>query len=340
MGLRALVGVPNREAAVWGLIVGFPIDVSGRRTYWHRETSWAVRAAEAQLAAAINEARARAREAYIEVATADAMVRATGARVETAREVLSRVRARFEAQAATALDVALSERELGEAEADHAAARRDREEAAGRLRELLNLPPTAPVVVEPIRAPTLPEGLTRESAIARALRHRREPAALAASAMRLRLSSDRLRAQALDPLFVAGEFEWQGYQQSSFGASVQWSLPLFQLAQGERAVALAEAAVTDVQRTLSSQQIARETATAWDVLVLRLEELSALEQRAVPALERALALTEEMFDAGAVDYFRVLLARHELATMRIRQLQVAREAWRARVALDRAMGGP
>jgi outer membrane protein TolC len=339
LGVRAMVGVPDREAATYGLVLGVPLDLSGARGHYRRETSWAARAAEAELDAAVNDARGRAREAHIEIATADAMVAVTRARVETAREIVARSQARARAQASTALDVALTDRELGEAEANLAAALREREQAAGRLRELLDLPAGTSVAVEPVGAPALPADLSREGAIARATERRREAAAYAARAMQLRLSGDRLRAQSIAPLYVAGEVEWQGYSQASVGASVQWSLPMFQFAQGERAVALAEAAGADTQQRLARHGAAREAGTLWDQLERSLEELRAIETHALPALERSLALTEDLFEAGAVDSFRVLLIRQDLAAMRIRQLTAVREAWRTRVALDRAIGG-
>lgn len=339
VGIRAMVGVPDREAATYAVAVGVPIDVSGRQGLWRREARWAVREAEARLEVALNDARAHAREAYVDVALADALFRINTERLEAARELLERVRSRAISGVATALDVALSERELAEAEADLSAARRTRFEAAARLREALDLAPDLPVYVLPLPEPTLPAGLTREAAVARAIERRREHIAIGAEVHRYRISADRLRAEAIAPLLVAGEYEMQGYVQGSVGASAQWALPLIQTAQGERAVALGQASARDTDRALRARRSAREAGAAWDRLSTALAELRALRERALPALERALALSEQLLGAGAVDYFRVLYARRELAQARARAIEVAREAWHARVALDHAIGG-
>jgi cobalt-zinc-cadmium efflux system outer membrane protein len=139
---------------------------------------------------------------------------------------------------------------------------------------------------------------------------------------------------------VAGELEWQGYNQTSVGASVQWSLPVAQSAQGDRAVARAQAAAADVERDLAGRAAAREAATAWAALGHALDELSTLDERVLPTQARTLALTEALFQAGAVDLFRVLLARQERVAAQLRRLEALRAAWQARIELDRATAEP
>ena len=340
IGVRTMFGVPDQSAATYSVLLGIPIDISGQRGYWRTEAGFAVQQAEASLQAAVNDARAAGRLALIDLASAEANVVIATEQVSTARELLERMTVRVQAQASTALDVALSERELGEAEADLAAARRDRELAAGRFRAALDLDPGEAVMVAALSQCSLPNGVGRDQVVARALARRREAVVFAASASRLRASTRRLRAGAISPLMFNGEFEAQGNSntQWNFGTSFQWALPIMQLAQGERAVASGEAFAADTQRTTTERGIGREAAVAWNTLVQHIEEVTALSSRALPAAQRTLQLTDRLFESGSVDYFRVLQARRAFFSIRFRVLAAERDAWRARANLDRALG--
>jgi cobalt-zinc-cadmium efflux system outer membrane protein len=335
VGLRAMVGVPDVPAATWALVVGVPFDVGGARGRRREEAGLGVREAEALVEVAQNEARHRARVAWVDLGIAEEALRIAAARVETAAEVLRRVQARAGAQAATALDVALAERESATAYAERAVAARDRETASGRLRDALDLGPSEAIAAPPPPPPELPGG-TASAAVARSAGALAEPRAFAYAASRLRASASRLRAEAVSPLLLSGEVEWQGYTQSSVGVSAQWALPVARTAQGERAEALAGARTAALEGELRARALGREAAAAFEALRYASEELRALDADAVPAAERALALTESLSESGAVEFFRVLSARQELATARNRRLQALREAWRARLDLDRA----
>lgn len=341
VGVRAMLGVPNAgEVSSYNVTLGVPIDVSGQRPLFGREARWAVREAEARLDAAVNDARGAALAGYVELAATDTVIRVTAERAEGAREVLARARAAVERGAATELAVALAERELAEASADVEAARRARDEAAGRFREALDLTSADPARVAPLGAPAPVPGLTRAAAVRLAVARRREVAAGHAAAQRLHVSADRLRAQAVGPLWVTPETALANTQtaQTTAGVSLQWAIPLLQTAQGERAVARAQGTAFRAEALRAARRADREAGTAWDVLEGRLRELAALEREAIPALERTLRATERRVDSGEADLFRALYARRELALMRVRAASVAREAWRTRVALERAVG--
>lgn len=335
VSLRAMVGVPDTPAATWGLFVGLPFDVSGARARRRDEAAWGEREAEARVDAAVNEARHRARVAWVGLSLAEAAVSVAEARRATSEEMLARVHARADAHASTALDLALAERDAAEADTELHAARRVREDARARFRDALDLDPTEPLAVPPLGPPALPaESLAVSLEAARA--NRAEPRALAAAASRLRTASRRLRAESVAPVVVAAEYEWQGYVQSSVGASAQWALPVARTAQGERAEALAAANSADVERELATRGVARETVAAWSALRHAVDEVSALDARVIPAAERTVSLTEALASSGAVEFFRVLSARQQLATARVRRVDALREAWRARLELDRA----
>jgi cobalt-zinc-cadmium efflux system outer membrane protein len=340
VGLRAMVGLPDSTAATYAVYLGFPFDVGGSRGRWRREAEFAIAEAQAELDAVRIDARADARLAYAEAAVAAERVRVTSARLETARELLARTEARYRASAANELDRTLADREVAIAEAELAGARRDRDAAFARFRSAVDLGPNDPVEFVAVDAPLFEPGLTREAAIQRAIAQRPEPRALAATRRRWLSAGDRLRAEAIAPLVVAAEAEYQSYQYLSFGVSMNWSLPILHTAQGPRANARAEAAMAEVRRTTTIRDLGRQAAAAWDALRGALDEYHALHDHAVPALERTLALTETLLEAGNADWFRVLLARQELASARLRALDALRAAWNARVSLDRITARP
>lgn len=335
VSLRAMVGVPDLPAATYALTVGVPFDVSGARSRRREEVVWGEREAEAQLESAVNDARHRARLAWVELGVANEAVRVTRERADTARALLAQSRARIEAQAITALDLALTQREAAIAEAEHEVAARHRARSLERFRDALDLGPDEPVEVTALSPPAMPP-LARADALAAARAARAEPRRWAAAAARQRASADRLRAESIAPLLINGEVEWQGYSQSSVGVSAQWALPVARVAQGERAEALASAGTSRVEGELAGRAVAREVAGAYAALEHSLAELVALTERAIPAAEEAVSLTEALRERGAAELFRVLAAQQELAAARGRRLEALREAWRARLDLDRA----
>ena len=83
--------------------------------------------------------------------------------------------------------------------------------------------------------------------------------------------------------------------------------------------------------------LGREAAAATEAVGRAMEELRVMDERVIPAATRAVALTEALSESGAIEFFRVLAARQELAVAQSRRLEALREAWRARLDLDRAI---
>ncbi len=341
LGARAIFGIPNAgEVSSYNLTFAVPIDVSGQRPLFARESEWAAREADARFAVATNDARERARASYVELACEDSIIVVAEGRLLGAREVLARAHTALEHGAATAVDLALAEREVAEATADLHEARRERDEAAGRFREAIDLTSTDPSRVAPLGPPGFPVGITREAAVRLAVEFRREATAGMAASRRLMVAVDRFRAQYVAPLWVQPELAVSSnqYLQASGGVTVQWALPVMHTGQGERAVALAQSHASRADSVRAARRADREAGTAWDVLAERLAELHTLQAEAIPALERTLEATERQSQLGATDFFRVLYARRELSLMRVRAATATREAWRARIALERAIG--
>lgn len=337
--VRAMIGQPDAAAATYSALVGVPFDLSRRQPILGREAELIVDRAEADLLAATNDARADASAAYVEVAIATQLVAVAVARADAQRGTVERVRSQLAASASTAYDLAMAERELGEAEAAVAGARASLEGGYGLLRQALDLEPGARPGVRTLEVPT-PSAMSVEQAIDRAIRERREPLALRAGAARYRMSEGRYRAEAIDPFFVGVEFEAQGNTQTqrTVGATATFAIPGIFTNQGERAIARSMASATDVEADVVERTIAREASVSHALLGSRIEQLQVLDASAIPAAERAVDLTEARLAVGSVDLFQLLTNRRGLYALLAFRLEVLREAWLARIALDRAMG--
>jgi outer membrane protein, heavy metal efflux system len=340
VSVRALIGRPDDSAATYGLMLGLPFDVGGKRRAFRNEARFVSAEAQAELAVAQNDTRAEVRLAYADVMLAQTARQVTADSVATARELFERVGARVQANAATALDLALAESQYAEAQANLARTESMLVQAQNRFRQVLDLPPTEPLELAPLPALTRPDGLSLEQAVLRALAERKEGAALLSRTERLRAADRRLRAQAIGPLTAAFESEAQGNTNTrhSVGASVGFELPFVFTNQGERAVARGEANQAVTERELVEHTIAREVATALARLDAALSELQALDEHALPAAERTLAMVQTLLDSGAVDYFRLLTARANAFGLRSRRVEALREVWTSRIALSRATG--
>ncbi|MFO0559126.1 MAG: TolC family protein [Polyangiales bacterium] len=338
VSLRLMVGLPDVPAATIGVLAGLPIDLSDRVGAASREARWTVREAHHGLDVAVLDARFRALDAWACLSLAQERVEVTESLARNAQTLADRLAARERERAATELELSLALRDLAVTEADVADARRARAECEARFRDALGLSPTESVRAASAAAITVPD-LTREQIAQRAAEQRPERRWLEAGASRAVAQAQRARASAVDPLVVAAEFEWQGYQQSSFGLSFNSTLPLVRRAQGEVSVSIAESVALRARAELARDSAAREAVGAYDALVQRVRALDALTQRAIPAAEAAVRATELLFDQGAVDTFRVLTARRELSTLRLRLVDARLEALRARFTLERAVGG-
>lgn len=250
------------------------------------------------------------------------------------------VQARFIAGAVTAIDLAMAEAQLVEAEAQRIEDGRRLVQAESEFRRVLDLQPDEPTALTTLGPPALPEGFSKELAIQKAIAQRREAAAWTSAGERWRKADRRLRAEAVGPLHLGFEVERQGNRapNSSVGASMGAELPIVRNNQGERAIARKEARAADVERELVEHAIAREVVSSYQLLAAALAEVAMLEARALPAAERTLSMVKTLLESGAVDYFRLLSARSNAFALRTRRVDALREAWLHRVALARAMG--
>ncbi|MDW8245986.1 MAG: TolC family protein [Sandaracinaceae bacterium] len=340
LSLRAMLGVPDDRAAIYGIFLGIPIDFSGRQGLREREAEEMVAAADARLEAARNDAKAAALVAYIDVAIADVRFELRQARLRLAEELLARTQALLKVGASTLLEHALVEAEVGQARAASAEGARLAWEARARFRNVLDLDAEEVVTVEALAPPEAPPG-DLQAWLRRARERRAEPRHFSALRRRLRLTESRLFAERIDPLLFGAEWETQGNVQSAhtFGFSLNWSFPILWTAQGDRAVARGEENAASVNEGLALRGVEREVVEAAGRLENSLRALKALQEEAIPAMERALAGAMELLENGATDIFHVLLTQKQLFEIRERAIDAMSEAWKAKAALWRAIGG-
>lgn len=342
VGVMILPGAPDFGAWTTAVSVGLPIEVSGVRGVWSREAEQGVQAASARLSDATVQAVSAARRARVELAITRSLIEVQTQRLATARESERRVRARSDAGAATSIDVALAERETALAEADLAGAEARASDALSQFRSALDLSVDEAVDVGAPGRPGAVDLSTLGPVLARAMRTRSDVVAYRRDAERLALTESRVGRAAIAPLVVGFEAQQVAISQQdlgiSVGASLRWELPLVQRAQGDRAMLRADAATARLSATLLSAQVARDVTCFAQTLARSLAELDALETRAIPAAERLNRATEAAFAAGALDSFRVLVARNELLQLRARALDALRAAWNARFDYERAVG--
>lgn len=340
VSVRALFGTPDQSAATYGVVVGLPFDLSSRQGAWSGEVDQAIAEAERSADVALNETNAEVAHAYVELAMEREALAVALERLRVAEDLLASIRASAAVHESTAIDVALAASEHGLARAEVAERRLALLGAEALFRAALDLDPDVSPEVEPLSGPDPPEGLSLADAIALASERRAEPRAHQAAARRYRLSEDRLYAESVDLLLVGLEWESQGNQRTahSWGVSAGMALPLVRTAQGERAVARGLSVLELELGLLAERDVEREAAAAWHALQASIERLRLIEE-AQEASADALAMSNEMLARGAADVFRVLAIRREVFGLRARRVEARRDAWNARIALERAIGG-
>lgn len=342
LGVIALPGVPNFGALTYAVSLGLPIDLAGVGRARSREAEAGVRVGTARLDAERATAEAEARAAWVAVGVARSLEAIQRSRLASAQEAEARIEARLAAGESTALDRAMVQRERAAAEADVARAVRLGREAADALRMALDLPGRSPIEVAPIGAPSRPTADTIARAARAAGSRRGEVRAAQAVGLEASARGVRQGREAVAPLTVGleGQQVAVGPQEtaSSLGLSLRWELPFVRRAQGERAVSSAEASAARADARILQRVVSREVEAAGARLESALEELDVLEQRALPAAANLEQQTTVTWTAGNLEWFRVQEARRERLELAARALEVLREAWLARIELDRASG--
>jgi outer membrane protein, heavy metal efflux system len=250
------------------------------------------------------------------------------------------VRTRVASGAASDVDLHLATLERGRIERERHAFVQAAGDALAELRALLAFPAeTALTLTTTLAAPTSPLP-TRDDALARAESHRAELQALDADRSELDAAIVRLRREAVPSptLFLDVERDRPGELFLRGGLAVP--LPLWRRNQGEIAVARAEQARLDVERTLGAREIALEVDVALRAATTRRAQVAVNDTAILPAADQALDLLTQGWRAGKFDLFRIIQASRESGDAHRHALEDLGRLWEARIDLDRAMGTP
>jgi outer membrane protein TolC len=331
-------GTPSDPFHGYNVALNGEVEVSGASGKRLAEAARRVDLALAELESARVDAAARAWRAWVAVQVAEQFVTAAEDAVALQVRVDRATRERARAGVSGEPDVTTVAVELAAVRVALADATRARELARMALREVLDLPPEAPVglpastlALEPV-----PDGA---AAIARAQEKRPELAALRARLALLSAAEERLVREAVPRVGVNLGLD-SAPASPVFGyAGLFFDLPVAQRNQGPRAVAAAQRETERARLEATQRQVAREVSQALADYAGRSLALTLLMDEALPNAERTQALVEEGWRAGRFDIFRLTTATRELLRVRRERIETLAAAWNARVELERVSGG-
>ena len=321
-------------------MVAQPLPISGRRGF-------EVEAASAMLAATtsrsddeIRRLRADLRLAFADLVAAQTRERALTATRDRLRELAEVLTKREAAGDAAGFDRLRAEREILEIEADRTAAGIDRARAQGTLSGFFTDatdparltavgPSTAPIAVPPLAA--LAEQAEAIRGEVRALRHEIESARFSERAADRRLIPE--------PEIVAGT-------KSSTAAggdigsviTVHATVPLFDRARPERALALAKAAQAQARLDAFRLTLRGQIAALRGVVVERRAAAERYRAEAIPGADQIERIAQISYDAGERGILELLDAHRVGATARIRQASLDAAVRQAEIELEFVSG--
>ncbi|HVZ72353.1 MAG TPA: TolC family protein [Polyangia bacterium] len=333
-------GPPKREDLGVAARLEQTIEIAGQRGTRQAEVERAVDAAGARARLAEVEARARGRAAYVAAQLADAQLEAARRREALVTQLEASVRTRVSMGAASDIDLRLATLERGRIERERHEFVQAAGDALAELRALLALPPDATVTLTTaLAAPARPLP-TLADAIARAVERRADLQALDADRSELDASIVRLRREAVPSptLFLDVERDRPG--ETFMRGGLALPLPVWRRQQGAIAIARAEQARVDVERTLATREVALQVDQALRAATTRGAQVAVNEAAILPSADEALDLLTQGWRAGKFDLFRIIQASRESGDAHRHALEDLGRLWEARIELDRAMGTP
>jgi len=326
------------DATDYSVSVSQELELAGQSGKRAATAGAELRAAEAVL---VREGRLLA--ALVERAFADAVGAREALDVERAdrevvRQFLAYTERRFEAGAASALDLNLARATAGRAERRFLTAEAAAQAARSLLAEVTGLDPADPpepaglLALPPGPPPPLPE-LIASARDRRADLRAFESASRAAEA-RLRLA----RALAVPNVRIGGFYSREDGVDTIVGAQLSIGLPLFNRNQGGIAEARAGVDRSAAESRAVALAAEREVAEAWARHRAAQAAAERLREQVVGSLEENLGLLQRAFEAGKVGATELLLFRREFVEAQREFVAAAVEAWTTRVELELASG--
>ncbi len=274
----------------------------------------------------------RVQAAFLGLLHADGRVALAEEAVALAGRVLDSARTRVRTGDAPELEESVAGLAHARARAGLAAARADRERAVGRLALLLDLEPDGLAVRgELLERERYAPWLEADSA------SRADLELLAAGVRRAEAEARLARAMALPELGLWGG--WEQEEGEHIGrAGLSLELPLFDVAAGERAAAVARTRGAEQALAARTRAAATELETADRVYRLRLDTVDVLETDALPRALRQSDAAGLAWGVGGIGLPELLLIRSQALEARLEHLDAELAAALAGVELMQAAG--
>jgi len=294
------------------------------------------RVARAELAHARAEADAQLRERELEVSLAfyealhaDRVAELASRTEELAKRAAESAERRRKAGEVTDLEANLARAALGRARSATLSAAAERASAVGRLAARIGAAPGDAIVLRgELKPPPVPTSVSDRPDV-RVLEQERE----LAIAQRAQATANGRPELAL----------WAAYQREDAASilvgGLRLTLPLWNRAQGDRAVALADERRATEARDATVQVARRQVADALAVHAGAQQAVDTFEREVVPLLEESEQLLQRTVDAGQIAVSEYLIARQQLLDGRREHLERLLALARAAVAVRYAVGG-
>lgn len=332
---------PGDPALDWSVGLEQTFALGGRVGHARAAARAEVAAARARLAEIRRGVATRVRVAFVEALRARDLLAVEVTQIDLARSLLDVATKRFEAGAATRLDVNLARVELGRAEGRQHAARARSEVAEVLLAEALGGDPARGAAPEgtldaPSAAPLPKPEVLLESARAR----RAELVAAGEARRAARARVDQAAAEAVPDLSVSGFFRREAGTESIIGVGLTLPLPVSDRATGGVAEADAEARRLDAEGRALAARVDREVLAALSELRAAQATAAALQAQIVGTLGENLALLQSSFEAGKIAGAELLVFRQQFRESHVELVEARAAEALARLQLEAALGGP
>lgn len=312
----ALVQRPSRVAAA-----RFNAQAVGERLVWHALSLVA-----------------QVRTAHADAIAADRRLSLAGENATLTRRIADITDARLRAGDISDLDARAPRSDAARAEVTRQVLQHDRDLTRLTLAALLGLDENTPSVEpRPSAAYDTPACAADDARLKDALAARPDVRAteLAIETAAARARWERSRVLALVAILDANGKGDEGFE---MGPGVSVDIPLFNRNQGGAARADAEVLRASHLYSAARAQVIAEVRAAGARADQARQALDAWTRDIVPSLETEQRQAESAYNAGEIALFNVLDVSRRLVDARMRQVDAEADQFRARIALDRAIG--
>jgi len=334
-------GEITRDVPHGDLVIGLPVDISGRRSNRVAVAKAGLAMADVEVSNAMRQLRRNTRFAFYGVLAADEAMALAESVVQVAQRFRDVAQARFDEGAAPRLDVMGAELGLVRAKADLNLARSARRASQADLNALLNRPPglTIALAGEAFDVPALPTlDLATSSALATNvdLVTLDREAAIETSMLGL-LKAERVPMPTFSfgtALNAPGEFNVGPH------AGVSIELPLFSRNQGEIAGSLARTDTIRARRDALRRNVEARVYAAMERVTAQRAQVDAFRGTIVPTATALQGLAEESYTLGRTSVLAALEAQRSLRDIKYDYLQALLALQAAVADLEDILGAP